>query len=575
MKIDFLKIEKVFDKLYLALNKYFPYIIFSLFFLYLLPFFIFGSNSYITIHDILDSVVPWYKVLTNSHQLFSIHSFSPVFPIMNGIPRGFMITGFNLYAIIFSLFPSFWGYAINDLLMHLIAFLGMFLLLKRYVLKKKDNIILFGVSFAFAILPFYNIFGISIAGLPLIIFAFYNILNNKIRYYDCVIVFLYPFYSYFFFIAPFLIILLVIIYIKNIIDKKNINIKFLIFLFIMILFYALAEINFLKLFFKHIPINRMEFNPFYKSLSFLKGIYKGIHLFLYGQYHANPANYFIAIFILPITILMGILKKDNLKEIFYLLLSIIFISLFYGLWKYTGFIKIKEHIPLLKMFQWDRFYFLLPFLWYFLLAFLLLEIKKIKFGKFLIIIFLTVQILFILKHNKERVYTLKFNLFSNAGNRMNYKDYFSQKLFDEINNFINKPKNSYRIINIGIQPAIAQYNGFCTLGSYQNLYLLSYKKSFRKIIEKELDKNKKWREYFDYWGNRCYVFSSELNKLQYLKNENKKIYNLELNIPLLKKLNCQYIFSAVKIVNYKNLDLKFLKKFETKDSPWRIYLYKI
>ena len=69
------------------------------------------------------------------------------------------------------------------------------------------------------------------------------------------------------------------------------------------------------------------------------------------------------------------------------------------------------------------------------------------------------------------------------------------------------PVEDYRVASIGIHPAIAQYNGFYTLDTYNNFYPLSYKHEFRKIIEKELEKNKKIRNYFDAWGGRCYFFT--------------------------------------------------------------------
>ncbi len=129
-----------------------------------------------------------------------------------------------------------------------------------------------------------------------------------------------------------------------------------------------------------------------------------------------------------------------------------------------------------------------------------------------------------------------------------------------------------------MHPSVAQYNGFYTLDSYQNNYRLEYKHEFRNIIASELDKNEELRIYFDYWGSRCNVFSSELRKtydLMCAKEYNAYVNNLSIDTEALRKMGGEYILSAVIIGNYKELNLKFLKKFSDKNSMWDIYLYKL
>jgi len=43
----------------------------------------------------------------------------------------------------------------------------------------------------------------------------------------------------------------------------------------------------------------------------------------------------------------------------------------------------------------------------------------------------------------------------------------------------------------------------------------------------------------------------------------------------LKQMNGKYVFSALEILNSKNINLKFLKIFEDDDSAWNIYLYEV
>ena len=132
------------------------------------------------------------------------------------------------------------------------------------------------------------------------------------------------------------------------------------------------------------------------------------------------------------------------------------------------------------------------------------------------------------------------------------------------------------MVSIGLHPAISQYNGFYTLDTYNNYYPLSYKHQFRKIIEKELDKNAQLKRYFDQWGGRCYIFVDELGKkYDYRKNSTKTIKNLELNTEVLKEMGGQYIISSVPIINADENNLDLLDVFDHKDSAWKIYLYQI
>ena len=128
----------------------------------------------------------------------------------------------------------------------------------------------------------------------------------------------------------------------------------------------------------------------------------------------------------------------------------------------------------------------------------------------------------------------------------------------------------------GFHPAIAQYNGFYTLDSYNNFYPLSYKHEFRKIIEKELEKNKTIRTYFDEWGGRCYLFTDELGKhYMFKKTSKKKLNDVQFNLEPFKEMGGHISFSAVPIVNAKDNHLVLERVFSSKESIWKIYLYKV
>jgi hypothetical protein len=94
------------------------------------------------------------------------------------------------------------------------------------------------------------------------------------------------------------------------------------------------------------------------------------------------------------------------------------------------------------------------------------------------------------------------------------------------------------------------------------------------VIAKELEKNEVIKQYYDDWGSRCYLFSAELG-LDYdiRKDENITIRNLQIDTEVLKKLGCEYIFSAVAIENASDMNMKLLDVFE--GEAIELFVYKI
>lgn len=163
--------------------------------------------------------------------------------------------------------------------------------------------------------------------------------------------------------------------------------------------------------------------------------------------------------------------------------------------------------------------------------------------------------------------------------RVTWNDFYAPEIFSQIDSFIGREKSSYRTLSFGIYPDIALYNGFYCLDGYSNNYDLAYLYTFREIIEGELEKEESLRKYYDEWGCRCYVLSAELGINNYLvhKGAGSKEIDLALNTDAAKKLGAQYLFSAVKISNAKELGMTLLREapFETSDSYYAIYLYEL
>ena len=161
---------------------------------------------------------------------------------------------------------------------------------------------------------------------------------------------------------------------------------------------------------------------------------------------------------------------------------------------------------------------------------------------------------------------------------LDWKSFFAEDIFRQIETAIGKPKDSYHVVSIGIYPAAALYNGFYCLDGYSNNYPLAYKHAFRQVIEGELNKSEYLRALFDTWGSRCYITTAEHNNYYtFEKKWNVVIHDLNLNMDKLKELDCQYIFSAAYLLNAEEKGLSLLREapFETEGSWYHIYVYKV
>ena len=550
----------------------YPYRLFSslsigVIFLYLYSFFVNNWDIVVYRHDNLDSNIVLYKLLADTGTFFSTNS--TVIPnIMNGVPRVVLPSEFNVVSLLYYLFEPIYAYIINEMLIRLIAFWGMLLLLKQYFLKKETKtnnkigsaIIVTGTALVFALLPYWSNGGASIAGQPFVLYAFLNIKNRDLSYKNWLILMVFTFYSSLILAGMFFLTMLMFIFIYDWIKSRTLNIYMFLSLLLMSVLYLLIEYRLIINLLDPILIShRQEFVSEY--LNFDQSLYKSLRLFFKGQYHAHSIHgtYILPFILISIffTFFYNYTNKLHNKYFltstpFLIILSIVVISLFGGFEDFILFQSIKENYPILKQVQFDRFYFLFALLWFLLFAIFAKSIlEKTKWGIFLAIFVLSLQVFY------------SFSIQSSEMMRdpQKFKRFYSEKVFRDIKKYINLPIDSYRIMNIGLYPSIAIYNGFYTLDAYMATYPLKYKHEFRKIIFPELEKSKKWRKYFDNWGSRCRLMNMDKN--------------ITLNLKQFKMMGGKYIFSSYKVNINNGENIKFLKKFSNKDSLYDVYLYQV
>ncbi|MDA2215744.1 MULTISPECIES: DUF6044 family protein [unclassified Bacillus cereus group] len=536
--------------------------------LYLSPLFILGENAHIRIHDNLDSNLSWYKVLTSSGEIRgSINGTIPQV-INNQLSRNAFNTEFSCIVWLYAFFPNMVAYVLSQTITRVVAFIGMYVLLKHHFLPREEwMVISMGVSLAFALTPFWPSGMLSTLGMPLALWAFLNIRKGEKLWKNYFVLTLIPLYSsfvlgFFFFLSS-----IGMLWLVDLVVKKEWNFRFLFSIIYMTLIYMVVEYRLVSSFFlSTAPNSRDEY--FHARLSLWRSLRLTVKNFLLGHTHVMTIHTFIILPAILIALYFIITTKRWKREKVFIFLFCfnIVLSIWYAFWFYKGWLPLTKRFHILDTFNFARYHFLRPLVIYVLFA---LGLKVLwlqgKACRYVATSFMIAQIILLCFYNEEIIYQ----------NKPSVKEFFAEKQFQEIKEYIGLPLEQYRIANIGLHPAIAQYNGFYTLDTYNNFYPLSYKYEFRKIIEKELAKNKTIRTYFDEWGGRCYIFTDELGKHYMFKKDSKKrLKNVELNIEHFKKMGGRYMFSAVPIENAVKNNLYLEKIFVSKTSAWEIYLYK-
>jgi hypothetical protein len=536
---------------------------------YVAPLFLLGEDSHIRVHDNLDSNIAWYKVMIRSGEWFGgVNSVIP--QVINGLPRNSYGTEFSGIVLLHALFPSMTAYAFSQTVTRFIAFIGMYLLLKHHFIKEKETwpIRIF-VALAFSLTPFWPSGMLSTLGHPLALWALLNIRARRYSWKEWITLILLPLYSSLVLGFLFFLVGVGLLWLRDVIVKRDWNPVFLGSIALMSGLYLLVEYRLLlSLVLTHEPSSRNEFFSSYHNTR--QSIRLALKNFIYGHNHVETLHTYV---ILPLTlaalIIVGLRRHKNREErLFVLLLILNFtLSVWYAFWFNQAWASLKEQFSLLTTFNFARFHFLRPLVIYVGFALGCLILWRLgSYGRWLAAAAMFGQIVVLFAAHDELVHR---HLHSPS-----FRQFYAVEQFQEIRSTIGRPLESYRVASIGLHPEIAQYNGFYTLDTYNNYYPLSYKHSFRRIIAKELKKNAVERKYFDQWGGRCYIFVSELGKkYDYRKNSRKKIRHLELNMRQFKQMGGQYLFSAVRIGNASENHLKLLKTFTHPDSAWKIYVY--
>jgi hypothetical protein len=542
-------------------------------FCYCIPYNILGENASLNINDNLDSLFVWYKIILDTDQIFSPNN-EPVKLFMNGIPRSAFPSEMHFTFLWNLLLGPLGAYIFERWLLVTVAFFGMFVLLRKYIIQGKQYFFIqAGVALTFSLLPHWPFGGLSVPGLPFLLFAFLNLRSGDKSFRNWLIISIYPFYSSLILTGFFFMIVLLLIIGSDLQRKKKIESSYIYAFLLLGSLYILTHYRIFLTFFveRDFVSHRVEFiQPSYGLVGSAKYLFDRIYI----------GNQFILFAVTLAWILMWnykqISSKFRLVSLF-LLISAVLTSFIYS--KYLG--SITDFLFQIIPFNLERVTWLYPLLWSILFSISLVYIfKKLVIGKYLVVFLLFGQLIYDFSHHELVISAFSFKAGEKEGELVltvdpSVKGFYAEKQFRQIAEYIGRDRSTYRVLSLGIHPSISQYNGFYTLDGYCPNYDRRYKWKFREIIKDEIEKNPEVKNYFDTWGSRAYLFTAQNIGYVNVSGNTIELKNLAFNTEAMKALGGRYIISAVKIDTQTDPEYKFLKKFQHKDSAWDIYLYEI
>jgi len=538
---------------------------------YVLPLFVLGSNSYIRLHDTLEGEWIWLKILADAHMALNFHANAIVPQVMNGLPRNFYPTGLSLNMFLVAFLGPQKAYIFSSLLLRLFGFFGMALLLRNYFIPEDENrYIVLLCSLSFCVLSAFTPFGISVLGQPLLLWAFLNLHHNHRKALSYSIILLFPFYTSIVWLAiPIAVLLGVVGF--YFLYKSALSKHYVIGLVALTLMFALVNFQMISATLSKSAFvsHRLAYNLYmFEKPSLTQALGDSFLLFFTTHYH-------IAIFITSVSFIAFSLTVNKSEPLLMAILgSIILICFFQGFYSYPEY-WLSDKIALMKSFRFNRFSILLPMLWFLGFAIALTKMRASAVLKPFVLPFLLLQIFQALAGNDEVLHN--YRMLTGHQKFPGFENYIATNQFDEIKGYIGQPVNTYRVASLGISPSVAQYNGLYTLDGLMSVYDLHYKENFRNVFAGEISKSDDIAQYYDGWGNRCYIFSSELGikhqAFNCYKFSPRHVDHFDFNAKAFRDLGGKYLISAIEIRNADAEGLQLEKVFTDSESWWTIYLY--
>lgn len=476
-------------------NLYFYFAGLFLLLFYYVPF-LFETTAVVHIHDNLDDALPKYKLV--------------YFYFKDGISNLALNGNLSIFALPVLLQPSnlFYlinnhevAYLLNDIFVRLIAYFGV-LLLANYFRAGVIVSVLTALMFSFSVS--YTSFGLSVAGLPVVLWVLLTADNHKTKL-DIALKSLLVFMvgmdvwlslSGLFFLILIFPILLVL--------KARLGLFVFLYLFVFTAGMVLGNLNIIFMEkFSGVVWHRTEF-AFIKShpisvdgiILNIKNIIKNTLYFKSSiWYHMTYATLGVA---LIVAIILSFFTRNRTQVL--LILSLILLAavqyeLYYG-YIYNYLVSVGGIFVSLNL---ARFFFVVSLL----VVLAVLLVGRVTGKRFAILSSaLVLQIMFVLYATPHWNAVARLILSKPASETYSkINTYYEPEWFNEVKKYTDEDT----IISVGIDPMKAVVNKIPTLDGYYQMYPLEYKNKFRDVIRISLQESGR-ADYYNYWGSRVYTF---------------------------------------------------------------------
>jgi hypothetical protein len=558
---------------------------------FLLPLGLLGSHGYVLIHDNLDTEISLVYLLTKLHLAFAYGTDVLVPQLMNGLPRNALRPGLSATVLVFSLLRGqpLAAYLLHQGLVRLGGLLAMYWLLRRYGLARpQQRGLAAAVALAWATLPLYSIYGLTVMGQPALLRAALDLRQGRGRWLAWLVCTAFPLWSIFVYVGPFIAVVWGGFLLVDLMRRGQaawastgcgaLGLALLLGMYVVVewpLFYSLLVA-------KQFVSHREEFDMVrLLPRGLWAGLKEALRFFWLGQYHASP--FFRGVVLLAVGLVLRQLAPARrlvlARRVGWLLAGLAGVALFCGFVPQLVML-VQKQLPLLHAFNFNRFHFLLSLAWFGVLVLALRELPATPGATRLAYALVGLQLVVALPLNTEYVNNLRILLGRPKADAPSYAAFVAPTLFSQVKRFINQQTGqlppAYRVASLGLPPAVAQLNDFYTLDSNQNSYPLPYKHAFRPLIAGELAKSPALATYFDAWGNRCYLMSAELGR-NYLigKQPARSVQQFAFDAAAFRRLGGRYVLSAVRLAHPEASGLRLLSVFNDSQAYWQVHLYEV
>jgi len=547
-----------------------------------------GEDSYVRINDHLDGFVPLYKLLADTQPWVGGLD-DRVDAIFDGIARNSLPSTLNLGVALYYVLDPLAAHVANEVLIRLLAFLGMALLLRRHLLPEAGAHVVYGPSLCFAALPFLPAGYLSVAGQPLLLHALLNVRSRRGGPLDALAIALFPLYSSIVYTGLFVLLLLGLLIAFDWARTRAPSGALVAAGLLMGALYAGSEYRLLhQTLFDHGYVShRTEFVHAQGSLLHVARV--TLRTFFLSHRHNAVLQAPFILAACAAALLLGAggrprplwealaSGRSRRAQLAWVILACGAVSLVVGLWEWRGTQAAVEWPPLrpIRMFNVQRIQWFLPSL--FAVAFALslhLVTGSHRRGRDAALVLVGAQLAWTVWNGEPLTVRREEGL--------TFRQYYSSALLDEIRDSIGRPAESYRVVSFGLTPAIPLYNGFYVLDGFVNDYSLEYKRRFRRVIAAELERDPILLRFFDGWGGHLDLWSADLGRVSgygktlYTRDSpTRAVERLAIDPEALRELGADYVLSAVEIRNHRELGMTLEGTFAREDAPWEIRVYSL